>query len=107
LEANEHVAKFPHCDQNVLHRKGKCDYCDMYPDLQKLRIKQKINFTGELKPNKEPCPSDLSRGFKQAEKWHGNTAIKNRYTEMCKECSAPAEQMYGFIRCLKGHSYKA
>lgn len=39
--------QFPHCDQRVLHAKGRCEFCDRHPDWQKLREAWGIAFTGE------------------------------------------------------------
>ena len=37
---------FPHCDQRVLHAPGECQYCDMCPEWQQLRVAWGIAFTG-------------------------------------------------------------
>jgi hypothetical protein len=63
---------FPHCDSNVLHAPGSCQYCDGYSDWQQERIKNKINFTGETDPNKAPCPAMAQRPIENIEAWYGN-----------------------------------
>lgn len=65
-------APFPHCDSDVLHAPGKCEFCDMYPDFQKLRAEYAVNFTGENKPGFAPCPSEMKRSLETIEKWPGN-----------------------------------
>ena len=62
----------PHCDSNVLHAPGECQYCDMYPEWQELRILMKVNFTGEDLPGREPCPSERMRALSTIEQWGGN-----------------------------------
>lgn len=65
-------AKFPHCDQNVLHAPGACVYCDKYPEAQMKRIEDYINFTGGDDPNASPCPSLRYRALEVIERWPGN-----------------------------------
>lgn len=62
----------PHCDQRVLHAPGVCEFCDEYPDWQKLRVAQGINFTGEYDPERSPDPATWARPQSQLERWHGN-----------------------------------
>lgn len=61
-----------HCDQMILHAPGICDYCDHYPQFQKLREWWRINFTGEHDPNKAPCPSEHFRSGELRDRWPGN-----------------------------------
>lgn len=69
-------AKFPHCDQRVLHKPGTCQFCDAYPDRQELRKDWKIAFTGETPKDGElPCPSDAARGRGGAHVWGGNRPL--------------------------------
>ncbi len=65
-------APFPHCDQNVLHAPGKCEYCDEYPEMQQERQRQHINFTGEGNRNKAQCPAEARRSLANINKWGGN-----------------------------------
>jgi hypothetical protein len=69
---NQTKAKFPHCDERVLHSKNECSYCDEYPEAQQYRIDNKINFTGHRNPDKAPCPADAARGLGEAHRWGGN-----------------------------------
>jgi hypothetical protein len=62
----------PHCDALVLHRPGTCRYCDLYPERQKQRLHNNVNFTGEYRPGKQDCPSELRRPLSMIEKWPGN-----------------------------------
>lgn len=68
------IPQFPHCDANVLHAPGKCEYCDAHPDWQELRTLWGINFTGETDPMKHPCPSLRYRSLDTIERWPGNRA---------------------------------
>lgn len=62
-----------HCDQTILHAPGKCQYCDHYPEAQKIRQFWRINFTGENDPDKAPCPSEYFRPAEVRDRWPGNT----------------------------------
>lgn len=68
-------AKFPHCDELVLHGKSECVYCDMHPKEQQKRIDRNVNFTGHEDANKAPCPSTLRRPLSNINKWQGNRAV--------------------------------
>lgn len=70
VEAPAPAVKFPHCDSKVLHAPGKCEFCDKYPEAQ--RMLDKINFTGESDPDKTPCPSTLRRPLETINQWPGN-----------------------------------
>jgi hypothetical protein len=65
-------ASFAHCDDLVLHRKGSCEFCDMYPERQQGRIDAGVNFTGETDPGKLPCPSTEKRSLETINRWPGN-----------------------------------
>lgn len=68
----------PHCDSNVLHAPGRCDYCDRgFADLQEFRLLHGINFTGESDPTKLPCPATAKRPVETIERWGGNVAKQN------------------------------
>lgn len=67
-------ASFPHCDDLVLHAPGDCKYCDLYPEDQRERTNNGINFTGKSDPSMEPCPSTLRRPLEVIERWPGNRA---------------------------------
>ena len=66
-------AYMPHCDQSILHAPGKCEHCDKYPDWQEMRVRQRINFTGEHDEDKAPCPSTHFRSEEVRDRWPGNT----------------------------------
>lgn len=40
------IARFPHCDQRVLHAPGECEFCDQCPEWQELRAAWGIAYTG-------------------------------------------------------------
>lgn len=66
--------QFPHCDPRILHAPNECEFCDMHPDWQELRIIWSIAFTGYEPEEKElPCPADYARGDNH-KLWHGNVA---------------------------------
>jgi hypothetical protein len=66
-------AVFPHCDAYVLHAPGECEYCDDYAsDIQKWRLANSVNFTGENDPNKKTCPATARRDADKIHQWHGN-----------------------------------
>jgi len=63
----------PHCDARVLHAPMECEYCDAYPNRQRGRVVNRVEFTGH--PTREgwcPCPSDVVRGLAGAHVWRGN-----------------------------------
>lgn len=50
----------PHQDDTVLHAPGRCPECDKVPFYQRVRLEQRISFTGErVAPGWSPCPSSL------------------------------------------------
>jgi hypothetical protein len=56
--------RFPHCDQRILHAPGECEYCDMAPEWQQLRIDWGICFTGhnpDFTSTWVQCPADVAR----------------------------------------------
>lgn len=65
-------AKFPHCDARVLHAPGECEHCDHYPELQRVRVAERVNFTGHSDPYLKPCPAVEARGIANVEGWGGN-----------------------------------
>lgn len=75
-------AAFPHCDTRVLHAPDECEYCDMYPDWQKLRRMWGIAFTGHRPRDAElPCPADYHRppgSPSDHRHWPGNVAWKGQ-----------------------------
>lgn len=66
-------AAYPHCDMDVLHAPGECEYCDRYPERQTKRREARVAFTGH-KPRRgeRECPSDKRRGKGGAHVWPGN-----------------------------------
>ena len=67
--SGEYHAPFPHCDSNVLHAPGECEYCDLYPAEQHARIRLGINFTGHgADPATDLRPLDIIN------RWPGNRA---------------------------------
>lgn len=69
------TAPFPHCDSGIVHPPKSCKYCDMYPVLQKRRIDEGVNFTGEQIPGKAVCPSEVRRPLDIINRWHGNRPV--------------------------------
>lgn len=53
------VAKYPHCNQNIIHRPGECYYCDKYPHLQMVKYALDDDFSDEINNG-----------------WSGNVAVK-------------------------------
>lgn len=74
VEDAPYVAPFPHCDSNVLHSPGTCEYCDHYPEAQNARRISGINFTNTDTPGFLPCPSTAFRTVQSIERWPGNRA---------------------------------
>ncbi len=73
---------YPHCDSNIVHFPGECDYCDMYPQLQAKRLMDRINFTGHNDPSLSPCPADKTRGHETYNKWPGNRPQKGHSKDL-------------------------
>ncbi len=72
-KAVKRTGLIPHCDSNIMHAPGECEFCDDgYPDLQEFRAMHGINFTGHYDPNKLLCPAELSRDLATIEHWGGN-----------------------------------
>ncbi len=59
----EPSAKYPHCNQDILHAPGECFYCDKYPERQYV----KYVLDGEFSNN-------------EANGWSGNVAVKEGQT---------------------------
>ena len=68
-------AQFPHCDSRILHAPGECKYCDKYPDRQRLREVQGINFTGKSDVTKSKCPAETARSLDIINHWRGNIPV--------------------------------
>jgi hypothetical protein len=67
--------QFPHCDQRILHALGECQFCDLHPEWQHLRLMWGIAFTGyQPEAGELPCPADNARGDLHKQ-WHGNVAV--------------------------------
>jgi len=68
----------PHCDPQILHAPGLCEYCDRYPKRQQSRLDTKTLFTGETaRDGWNACPADRRRppsGEAWHGTWHGNVA---------------------------------
>jgi hypothetical protein len=62
----------PHCDSNILHRLGTCDYCDERLELHSARRVLCINYTGEYEEALLICPSERDRPLETIERWGGN-----------------------------------
>ena len=93
----ETEARFPHCDDRILHAPGKCRYCDLYPEMQKAREEQKISFTGEpARSGWFPCPAEQARSSANLNAWHGNRAYGHNdpdpYENLAKELSEIARK---------------
>lgn len=64
---------WPHCDDLIVHRPGDCSICDdTAEELQTLRIRHNVNFTGESDPSKLPDPATESRDLQTMNRWPGN-----------------------------------
>ena len=68
--------KAPHCDSDVLHAPGECEFCDHYSKRQAQRVADGINFTGHRDASKKPCPSEERRPLELIERWGGNVAAQ-------------------------------
>jgi hypothetical protein len=68
-------AQMPHCDAAILHAPGQCQYCDAFPEWQRLRQMWRINFTGQLEIECCPCPSTWSRSPADRDLWTGNRRV--------------------------------
>ena len=60
----QNEARYPHCNAEVLHHPGECEYCDEYPERQQMRVASNTPFT----PN-------------HANGWPGNVAWPYARTE--------------------------
>lgn len=70
----DHIEQFPHCDARVLHAPGECEFCDMHPEWQALRVSWGIAFTGyEPEGSELPDPATHARGLDNVHRWYGNT----------------------------------
>lgn len=69
------IARFPHCDGNVLHKPGECVYCDMpeFKQLHEWREANDINYTGHT-DRSVPCPAEQKRKKDIINAWSGNQA---------------------------------
>jgi hypothetical protein len=81
--AHKYIQQSPHCDQRILHEPGKCEYCDMHPEWQALRILWGIAFTGgpaqdEYGKPLQPCPAEAARPLEIIERWYGNVPHQDR-----------------------------
>lgn len=68
----ENRFRYPHCDQNVLHAPGECEYCDKLPEVQQARERFGVNFTGHYDQHKVLCPAERLRPETTINKWGGN-----------------------------------
>lgn len=71
----------PHCDELCLHMPQICTICDDFPELQQARIDNRVNFTGEFSPNKQPCPSTMRRSLQTINRWPGNRPVAPERTQ--------------------------
>jgi hypothetical protein len=51
---------------------GPAGNCDEFPERQKSRQRDQVNFTGEKFIGKSTCPSELARPLDTIELWPGN-----------------------------------
>lgn len=70
-ELKGRIDQFPHCDQRVLHAPGECEYCDLHPEWQALRISWGISFTGH-DDGDLVCPATVRRDVETIHRWSGN-----------------------------------
>lgn len=71
---SDHIEEFVHCDQKVLHAPTECEYCDMHPEWQALRLAWGIAFTGyepDVDKKELPDPAFHARGA-NCQVWSGN-----------------------------------
>ena len=61
---------------DVLHASGECRFCDDYPELQRARKEQCINFTGYEDPAKLTCPEEVRRPLGVINLWNSNVPSK-------------------------------
>lgn len=73
-------ATFPHCDSLILHAPGECKYCDMYPERQKERMDNGVNFTGH-----GDDPATEVRPLDTINKWGGNVPKEGKGIYIYKE----------------------
>jgi hypothetical protein len=70
------IKTFPHCDPRVLHSFGECEFCDLHPEWQELRVAWGIAFTGwEPDENELQDPATVARPLDVVNKWGGNRAV--------------------------------
>lgn len=60
-----------HCDSLVLHAPGECYYCDGHSQVQELRRRLGIPFSGQ-----PGAPDALLRSDDTIRRWSGNTPVK-------------------------------
>lgn len=82
---------YPHCDPQVLHAPGECEYCDDRKEWQELREQWRINFTGHYDSDKTICPSEQTRGIGKVggeNGWVGNSPTRGRLPDPEEVASA-------------------
>lgn len=97
-DVEEGQAPFPHCDELVLHAPGECEFCDHYPERQRRRERDGVNFTGHHEPGKRTCPAELRRPLSTLEAWGGNVAAQGttlRHHAPAEELRPRAWWLYG------------
>jgi hypothetical protein len=67
----------PHCDDQVLHAPGECEYCDGYAELQAARERIGVNFTGHGDASKRPCFAERRRPVETIHRWGGSAPQPN------------------------------
>ena len=50
----------PHCNEQVLHAPGECEFCDKYPERQQARIASNTPFS----PTDQPWPGNRPEGYR-------------------------------------------
>lgn len=54
------TAPHPHCNTEVLHAPGECEFCDKYPERQQGRIVSKTPFS----PVDQAWPGNRPEGYR-------------------------------------------
>lgn len=102
LAIHDWIPQFPHCDPQVLHGPGECEFCDQHHEWQALRQAWGIAFTGwEPDESKKelPCPANYAR---DTDCQVGRAISQNqRYLGLRVICAKANDQSVSEDRCLE------